>query len=582
MMSDLPPFLPFFIAAFLALPTTGGLRKLIMLAAPIAAALQIWFNIPAGTQVTFDFIGYELIVLRADKLSLIFGYLFAMAGFMGMLFAWHVKDLKQDIAALVYVGSTIGAVFAGDLLTLFVFWELMALSSVIFIWSSDTARAYHTGLRYLIIQVLSGVFLLAGTILQLQTTGSLVFEKLDLTTMAGGLIFLAFGIKAAFPFLHTWLTESYPEATATGTVFLSVFTTKLSIYALARGFAGEDLLIYIGLTMMVFPAFYAVIENDLRKTLSYSLINQLGFMVTGIGIGTALSLNGTVAHAFSHVIYEALLFMGVGAVIYRVGHCQASDLGGLYKFMPKTALMVIIGALSISAFPLFSGFISKSMVLTALLKEGYNVGWLLALFASAGVAFYAGIKIPYYTFFTKNTFAGKNNDYTRTSFKEDFPKEAPMNMLLAMGLAAVLCILIGIQPQYLYAVLPWKANYWPYDTTHVLAQLQLLFFTALAFVILTTRFRFSPPLQPATYLDVEWFYRKLLPLAARGLAVLLTQARHMLMTTIRHSFSGIRNAFSRTATAKYHLSESWPTGSMVLWISLILATYLVLDIFVYD
>ena len=573
MISDLPPFIPFFIAALLALITTGLLRKLIVLAAPVAAALQIWLHIQTGSQLTLDFIGYQLVVLRADNLSLIFGYLFAMAGFIAMLFAWHSKDLKQDIAALVYVGSTIGAVFAGDLLTLFVFWELMALSSVIFIWSAGTSRAYHAGLRYLIIQVLSGVFLLAGAILQVQATGSLAFNELGLTNLAGWLIFIAFAIKCAFPLLHTWLTDAYPEATAIGTVFLSVFTTKLSVYALARGYAGEDILIYIGLTMMVFPAFYAVIENDLRKTLSYSLINQLGFMVTGIGIGTALSLNGTVAHAFSHVIYEALLFMGVGAVIYRVGHCKASDLGGLYKSMPKTTLMVIIGALSISAFPLFSGFISKSMVLTALLKEGYSTGWMLALFASAGVTFYAGIKIPYYTFFARDAFANTTKDR---------PKEAPINMLMAMGFAAALCILIGIQPQYLYAVLPWEASYWPYDTTHVLAQLQLLFFTALAFVIMITRFRIIQPAQPSTNLDVEWFYRRLLPLTAGWAVSLLTRARNTATTTIHASLRGGRNLFSKSATAKYHLSESWPTGSMVLWISLILATYLVLDIFVYE
>jgi len=319
--------------------------------------------------------------------------------------------------------------------------------------------------------------------------------------------------------------------------------------------------------MMCYPIFFAVIENDLRKTLSYSLINQLGFMVTGIGIGTALALNGTVSHAFSHVIYKSLLFMSMGAVLYRVGHVKASDLGGLYKTMPKTTTFCIVGALSISAFPLFSGFISKSMVMTALLKEGYSYGWLLALFASAGVLHHAGIKIPYFAFYAHDS--GLR------------PKEAPINMLIAMGLAAAICIFIGAQPQYLYAMLPWEMDYWPYDTTHVLAQLQLLVFAALAFVWMTVK-GIHPPELRSTNLDVEWIYRKFLPAGIHRGLVFVRYARESAMTAAVAPMHSIRRTFSQSSIAKYHLSESWPTGSMVLWISITLVAYLLLDSFVYD
>ena len=565
-MSELPPFLVYFIAALLVLATRGVVRKVLLLATPLVAALHIFLNIDPGVTTTYTLLDFQLNLLRADKLSLLFAYLFCLASFLAAVFAWHVDDIKQQIAGLLYAGSALGAVFAGDFVSLFIFWELLAISSVVFIWSRGTERALNAGIRYLIFQVLSGVLLLAGALLHLNATGSLAFEHIGLNSLAAWLIFIAFGIKSAFPFLHGWLTDGYPEATPTGTVFLSAFTTKVAVYALARGFAGEEILVYIGVTMACFPIFYAVIENDLRKVLSYSLINQVGFMVTGIGIGTALSLNGAVAHAFSDVIFKGLLFMSMGAVLFRVGHVNGSNLGGLYKSMPKTTGLCIIGAMSISAFPLFSGFVSKSMVMTAMVQENYDFLWLFMLFASAGVFHHAGIKIPYFAFFAHDS--GQR------------PQEAPVNMLIAMGLAAALCLFIGSQPQYLYAMLPWQVDYWPYDVTHVLTQLQLLFFSALAFVWLNKQGLYPPELR-STNLDVEWIYRSVLPSGVRRGALALGNAWASLRTTVRMPVETARHSFAQTALAKYHLSESWPTGSMVFWISITLVTYLLLDIFIY-
>lgn len=566
-MSELPPFVLYFIAAFLIVASRGTARKIILLATPVIAALHIGLNIDTGILSTYSLLNFELTLMRTDKLSILFAYLFCLASFIATIFALHVNDTKQEIAGLVYAGSALGAVFAGDLITLFIFWELLAISSVVFIWARGTERAIDAGMRYLIFQVMSGVFLLAGALLHYHTTGSLAFNHIGLESMAGWLIFLAFGIKSAFPFLHGWLTDGYPEATATGTVFLSAFTTKVAVYSLARGFAGEEILVYIGVTMACFPIFYAVIENDLRKVLAYSLINQVGFMVTGIGIGTALALNGAIAHAFSDVIFKGLLFMTMGAVLYRVGHINGSNLGGLYKTMPKTTLFCIVGALSISAFPLFSGFVSKSMVMTALIQEDYSYLWLFMLFASAGVFHHAGIKIPYFAFFAHDS--GLR------------PKEAPINMLIAMGLAATLCIFIGSQPQYLYSLLPWEVNYWPYDATHVLTQLQLLFFSALAFVWLNKKGIYPPELH-STNLDVDWIYRKFIPAGIyRGL-IFFCKRKEAAMTAAIVPLKRIRNAFSQSYMAKYFLSESWPTGSMVFWISNILVAYLLLDIIMYQ
>lgn len=562
-MTELPPFVPFFVAALLAVITRGRLRNLILLATPVLGGLHLWFEVAPGMLATVSLMDFELSLMRADRLSLLFGYLFHLAAFIAAIFAWHVRDTTQSVASLVYAGSALGAVFAGDLVTLFIFWELLAVSSVFLIWARGSERAIRSGMRYLVFQVTSGVLLLAGAVVHYQQTGSLAFDFIGLQGIGGWLIFIAFGIKCAFPLLHNWLTDAYPEATPTGTVFLSAFTTKVAVYALARGFPGTELLVYIGAVMTCFPIFYAVIENDLRRVLAYSMINQLGFMVCGVGIGTALALNGAVAHAFNDVLFKGLLFMTMGAVLYRAGNTNGSDLGGLYKSMPKTAALCIVGACSISAFPLFSGFVSKSMVMAAMIEQGYDYLWLMLLFASAGVFHHAGIKIPYFAFFA-------HDSGIRT-------REAPLNMLIAMSIAAILCIFIGSQPQLLYTLLPWQVDYWPYDTTHVLSQLQLLFFSALAFVWLNKQGLYPPELH-AVNIDVEWLYRKLLPGAAglvydfsrRSCIRFVSSADTFLITAVK--------VMSSTRLGRFQLAASWPTGSMVFWIAVILGFFLLADV----
>lgn len=561
-MINLPPFVPFFIAALLVLITRGWLRKLIVLATPVLGGLHLWLDVSPGIVSTVSMMQYELILMRTDQLSLVFGYIFHIAAFIAALFAIHVRDTTQTVSSLLYAGSAMGAVFAGDLITLFIFWELLAISSVPLVWARRTERAIRSGMRYLIIQVSSGLLLLAGALVHYYQTGSLAFDFIGLEGAGGWLIFLAFGIKCAFPLLHTWLVDAYPEATVTGTVFLSVFTTKVAVYALARGFPGTELLIYIGVVMTCFPIFYAVIENDLRRVLAYSLINQLGFMVCGIGIGTALALNGTVAHAFSHILYKALLFMSMGAVLYRAGTVNGSDLGGLYKSMPKTTVLCIIGALSISAFPLFSGFVSKSLILAAMIQEGHEYLWLALLFASAGVFHHAGIKVPYFAFFA-------HDSGIRT-------REAPVNMLIAMSIAAALCILIGSQPQLLYAILPWPVEYWPYTTTHVLSQLQLLLFAALAFVWMK-KIGIYPPELHSVNLDTDWLYRKLMPGIVHTMYHSSCGVCQTVAGTFRRALNNTINTILNSRLARFNLAASWPTGSMVFWIAIILGFFLLAD-----
>ncbi len=559
-MTELPPFVPFFIGALLALITRGPIRAAILLMIPVLGGIHLWM-VPEGVHLQYTILDLELTLYRADKLSLLFGYIFHIATFIIIVYSLHVRDTLQQVTGMLYAGSAIGAVFAGDLLTLFVFWELLAISSVFLIWARRSERAYKAGMRYLIIQILSGVILLAGTVFYFQEKGTLEFEFIGLEGIFGWLIFIAFGIKCAFPMLHTWLTDAYPEATPTGTVFLSAFTTKVAVYALARAYPGTELLVYIGVTMACFPIFFAVIENDLRRVLAYSMINQIGFMVVGIGIGTALALNGAVSHAFNDIIFKGLLFMSMGAVLLMTGKINGSALGGLYKSMPKTTILCIVGAASISAFPLFSGFVSKSMVMSAAVEEGYGWVWLALLFSAAGVFHHAGIKIPYFAFFA-------HDSGIRTS-------EPPKNMLIAMGISATLCIAIGIYPWALYSILPYDTGYNPYDATHVLTQTQLLFFSALAFVWLNLRGYYPPELRSVN-LDSDWFYRRLAPTALTAIFAWIWSTDESIRRWFMAQLTNIKTFISRHEPNGI-LSKSHLSSSMVMWATVMLASFLVLS-----
>ncbi|TWX73445.1 Na(+)/H(+) antiporter subunit D [Colwellia sp. C1TZA3] len=561
-MIEIPAFVPFFIGALIAAFTRGVLRNALMIAVPIISALHLWM-VPEGIHLQFAFLDYQLSPYRVDKLSLMFGYVFHIAAFIAIIYSLHVKDTVQQVSAMLYAGSGLGAVFAGDLLTLFVFWELLAFTSVFLIWARRTQRSYVAGMRYLIVQVLSGVILLAGALFYAAENGTLAFGYIGLDSIAGWLIFIAFGIKCAFPIAHNWLTDAYPEATVTGTVFLSAFTTKVAVYALARAYPGTELLVYIGAAMTCFPIFFAVIENDLRRVLAYSLINQVGFMVVGIGIGTTLALNGAVSHAFNDVIFKGLLFMSMGAVLHMTGKINGSDLGGLYKTMPKTTILCIIGAASISAFPLFSGFVSKSMVMSAALEEGYDWIWLMLLFASAGVFHHAGIKIPYFAFFA-------HDSGIRVS-------DPPKNMLFAMAIAAGLCMAIGIYPSALYSLLPYDTGYNPYDATHVLAQTQLLFFSALAFVWLNLRGKYPPELR-STNLDFDWVYRRAMPRVLQSMFNTIWKTDGIVRDKIKAKLNFSSNYFAeKNNRVSGLLSKSNPLGSMAMWVAVVLAVYLFLS-----
>jgi multicomponent Na+:H+ antiporter subunit D len=396
------------------------------------------------------------------------------------------------VAALSYAGAALGAVFAGDFLTLFLFWELMAVSAALLIWLRREPRAVAAGFRYILVHVFGGLCLLGGIVLHWSETGSLAFGDLSPYSGSPGfaLILIAFLVNAAVPPLGAWLPDAYPEATPTGAIFLTAFTTKSAVYALIRGYAGTELLVWLGAIMAVYGVVYAVLENDARRLLAYHIVSQVGYMVCGVGIGTTLALNGAAAHAFAHILYKALLFMGAGAVLHVTGLRRLSDMGGLYKAMPRTLALYMVGAFAISAVPLFSGFVSKAMVVSAAAESHRPAIFLLLTLASSGTFLHTGLKLPYYMFFGTD--------------RRLRAHEPPSNMLAAMGLAAAACVLIGVIPAVLYSYLPYAADYAPYTVRHVMATLGLLGFTALGFFVMLKHL--DPA--PIVSLDTDWFYRK--------------------------------------------------------------------------
>lgn len=540
MIEPVPPAFIFIIGALLIPFFRGKLKSAYLLFLPVIGFVNL-INIPEGNHWAIQFLDYHLVLGKVDRLSLIFGYIFHLISFIAILYALHVKDDLQHVAGLVYAGSALGVVFAGDFFSFFIFWEMLTVASIFLIWARRTKASLGAGYRYLLVHAAGGLCLLAGIVIHVNQTGSIEFGYMGLDGPASYLVFFGFGLNCAWPVLHPWLTDAYPEATITGTIFLSAFTTKCAVYALARAFPGTGALIWIGAIMTGFPIFYAVIENDLRRVLAYSLINQVGFMVCGIGIGTHLALNGAVAHAFNDILFKALLFMSMGAVMYRTGKINGTDLGGLYRTMPLTCIFCMVGAASISAFPLFSGFVSKSMVMDAAAQGHLSGVWFVLLFASAGVFHHAGIKIPYFAFFSHDS--GMR------------PKEAPLNMLLAMGIAAFLCIFIGSFPGPLYSLLPYPVEYVPYTAPHVLGQTQLLFFSALAFTLLILS-GIYPAEMRCLNVDADWFYRK---------------GARLFYRVMDRTFNGVNSVFDRVfvkglAGAVGRLSKDLPARISLLFL----------------
>ncbi|NIM17181.1 MAG: Na(+)/H(+) antiporter subunit D [Candidatus Aminicenantes bacterium] len=458
--------------------------------------LALVLNLPDGSSSPVKVMNYSLVLCEVDDLSRVFGIIFAFIAFAGGIYAFHIKETGQQVAALLYAGGALGVTFAGDFFTLFIYWEMMAVASAYLIWARRTKESHGAGFRYLLYHVLGGGLLFAGILLHISKPGTDIF----ITDMNPGmgisawLMLLGVVINAAVPPLHSWLSDAYPKATVTGAVFLSAFTTKTAVYVLARMFHGWEVLLIFGTIMTLYGVIFAVLANDIRGILAYHIISQVGYMVAGVGIGTAMAINGAVSHAFSHILYKALLFMGAGVVLHTTGTSKLTELGGLGKKQPITFWLYMIAAFSISGFPLFNGFISKSMTVAAAISGEAHYEWahLLMILAAVGTFLSVGLKLPYFTW------------YSREKPKELKPTAPPKNMHIGMAVVAFFCILHGIAPKLLYVWLPHLVKWNPFTMHHLVETVQILVFTFVVFWLM--RKVIHPKARIA--LDLDWFYRK--------------------------------------------------------------------------
>ncbi|HEY5541828.1 MAG TPA: Na(+)/H(+) antiporter subunit D [Candidatus Binatia bacterium] len=493
-MNSIPPAVVL-LGGALALPLLPrSFRSLAFVLFP-AAAMALLPSLEDGI-TTLRFLSFDLVPLRVDRLSLAFGTIFLLATLLGGIYAFHLKELGQQVAALIYAGSSLGVVFSGDLFTLFVYWEIMAVSSAYLILARGMERSRRAAMRYVLVHLFGGSVLLAGILWHFVDSGSLLFNGFD-REGAAYLIMFGFALNAGIPPLHAWLADAYPEGTVTGSVFLSAFTTKTAVYVLARGFAGWEILLWAGVIMALYGVVFAVLENDIRRLLAYHIISQVGYMVAGVGLGTETAINGTTAHAFCHILYKGLLFMGAGAVLYSTNRTKLTELGGLARAIPVALSLYMVGAFSISGFPLFSGFVSKSLVIHAAELGHEGVIALLLYLASIGTFLHTGLKLPYFTWFGP-----------QRGLK---PAPIPWSMYAGMTLTAGINIAIGVYPKLLYDLMPFPVTYRPYTTAHVAETLQLLVGTGLGFWLLIDKLGGKSTIT----LDFDWFYRKPAPLLFR-------------------------------------------------------------------
>lgn len=556
MTVEFPPGL-LLIAGGLVLPLfRGTARRLLVLALPLATLAAVW-SVPEGTVATVEFLEQRLTPVRGSGLGVLFATAFCLATFGGGLFGLRRARVTELAAAYVYAGSAVGVTFAGDLITLFVFWEIMAVAATLVIWASDQPDAYGAGMRFLLVHVFGGVLLMFGLAAHIAATGSAEFGPLEVEGWAAASILAAFLINAGAPPLSSWIPDAYPEASPSGMIFLSVLTTKTAVYALLVSFAGTALLIPVGLYMVAYGAIYALREDDMRRILAYMIVGSVGFMVAGAGIGGEHAVEGVAAYAFASILYKTLLVMAAGAVLVATGRRACSELGGLAASMPLAAAAGVVGALTLGSFPFTAGFVSKALLIDAAAEAHLAAPWIGLTAGSAALFVVSGVAFLWFVFFRPGPGLLR-------------PDRVPVEHRVGLGVFAAACVGFGVAPSLLYGLVPGTIDYQPYTPDHLVLQVQLLLASGLVFVLLPRLFRRrSGPL-----LDWDWLYRRPGPVVAGAVTDGVARGRDRLETRVRSRLRAILDRLFETHGPHGILARTWPTGSMVLWVGVLLAAFL--------
>ncbi|MBL8548407.1 MAG: hypothetical protein JNJ73_00375 [Hyphomonadaceae bacterium] len=425
------------IGAGLALAAPQAIRTTLMALSGIAACALILAP-PFGDYDRFAQIGLQLVPLRLDALSQIFGLSFAIGAILISFAASYRRRRMEDVAIMLMAGGATSAAFAGDLISFVAASEVSALAGAWIVFSAGGRAALESGVRLLIWQGLGGLLLFSGIALHLADGFNSAFTRLPADSVGGALCLAGLGIKAAAPFAHVWFREALSTSSPTGAAALSLFSAKLALYGLARGFTGESILSPAGAAMAVMGALMALADEDLRRALAFSLIGQIGLVIAAIGVGAPLALAGAAGHVFTTSIAYVLLVLAAGVVCERAGTTRMSELPRVIAPMPFTAILVLLGGLSAAAIPGFAGYISESLALEAIARSGRFWSWVAIAAASAGVVAFAAVRLP-------ALFLG-GRGATQAG--------APFGVLLAMALGAFLCIAIGLAPGWLLEILP--------------------------------------------------------------------------------------------------------------------------------
>jgi len=446
LLTTVPPWLVLTLAAAVVLATPRSVGHTVAAVATGFVFVQA-LMIPDGAHLDVLFLGFDVVLLNVDQFSAMMGLVVGFLATAAVIYAYSSEAPRWLTAfALTYVASTIGTIYAGDWLTVIFFWELMAVTSTLLVWQygGDAVRA---GYRYAIFHGVGGTILLGAVVVHFANAGTFLFAETGIHASAAVLAAVGIGINCGFVFFHTWIPDTYPRPHIAASVFLSVFTTKTAVYVMYRAFPeGGWWLAYLGGFMAVYGVFFALLQYDPRRLLSYHIQAQVGYMLAGIGLATLggewgqFAVAGGFAHLFNNVLYKSLLFMVCGVVIYRTGSNYIKEMGGLWKVMPVAFLIYLVGAASITAVPGFNGYVSKGLVLDATeqisgnypLLFGYDLLWWLLMIGAVGT-FMSFIKLGYYIFFHGEAKPGHRG-----------LADAKPLQTVGMSMAAVACVVLGV------------------------------------------------------------------------------------------------------------------------------------------
>lgn len=501
----------------------------IALIVPVLSFIS-FFTLNAKSAITYGITdSLVLKLIHFDNLAYAFMLILCIIAVITAIYGQGIQKQLECGMSMFYTGSIMGIILAGDVISLIVFWEIAAFASMYVIYSSHNREAARSSFRYILVHSFGGNMMLVGLLMYMFKYGAAI-ANISSHTHEGFFWFILIGaaVNAAIPPLNSWMSDSYPESTLTGTVYLASCTSKAAIFILIRFFAGMQALVWIGVIMAVFAALMAIMENDLRRLLSYHIVSQLGMMVASVGIEGAMGANGATAHVITNILFKGVLLMGAGAVIYATGKKKITELGGLGRRMPVTSICFLISSLAIAGLPGLSGFVSKAVIMDAMHEAGFTVPALLMTIAGVGTLLSITLKINYYVFW------GPCDERTAI-----MPlKEVPKTMEWAMIAGTALTVFIGLFPQAFYFILPYDCPVHPYHLAHIMEYVFIFIGGGIPFFMYIKNMR---PHEEIT-IDFDWFYRRPLFKAVNAISVWLNEQFAWFHDLV---IGGVRNAADR-------------------------------------